>query len=207
MVLARAAAAAAAVVAVAAQASPLPEVLVPNVNLPAGIVLDKEQLVTAAFVSGPEGRTTRCRVVAASHVPALNDATCDILVRRARFAAGGEQRVLFHWLIPPDPGAADPGYQRGDPLQVARPGWITNEDYPVAAYSNGIQGEVVYGVDVSQTGRAVACHVSRSSGSDLLDRVTCQLIMLRAVFIPAVDAQGQPQAGVAHGKINWRIRG
>jgi hypothetical protein len=31
--------------------------------------------------------------------------------------------------------------------------------------------------------------------------------MLRVVFIPAVDAQGRPRAGVAHGKLRWRIQG
>jgi TonB family protein len=208
MVFARAAAAVAGLFAFsAAAAGPEPEVSVPGVNLPAGIVLAKEERVTAAFATAADGRTTRCRIVAKSPVAALNDATCDILMRRARFAPGSDQRILFHWWGPPEAGAADAAAERGDPLLVIRSGWITNNDYPVAAYSNGVEGEVVYAVDVSPTGRAAGCRVTRSSGSDLLDGVTCQLLVQRAVFIPAVDAQGRPRAGVSHGKLSWRMHG
>jgi TonB family protein len=203
MALARAAAAA--LLVLAAPASAYPDVYVRQVDLPAGIVVGKERQVTAAFVSGPDGHTTACRVVGKSGEAALDEATCAILKVRGRFAPAGEQRIVFHWIAPLKPPAIESGAQRGDPLEIKRAGWISTNDYPVAAFSNGIEGEVHYDVDVSAGGKPLRCRIRRSSGSSLLDGVTCTLVMSRLIFIPAVDAQGQWREGVDHGSVTWRI--
>jgi len=184
----------------------LPMVAVGAVDYPPGAVPGREEIVTAAFVSGPGGVTIRCRVVAKSHVPALDDATCAILKARARFASQGEQRIIFRW-FGNTPSRRPDLAQRGDPLIIWVPGWISNDDYPVAAHSNGVEGEVQYRVEVSPMGKPLQCAVTASSGSQLLDGTTCDLILKRAMFIPAIDARGRPRAGQAHGTIAWRIHG
>lgn len=190
----------------AVPAGALPVVAVGPLDYPAGVVPGGEEVVTAAFVSGPDGVTTRCRVVAKSHVPALDDATCAILKARARFAPQGELRIMFRW-FGTVPGQRTDLAERGDPLLIWVPGWISNDDYPVAAYSNGIEGEVHYAAEVSPMGKPLQCGLDQSSGSQLLDSTTCALILKRAMFIPAVGAQGRPRSGRAHGTIKWRIHG
>jgi TonB family protein len=199
------AAAAAALLASSTPAWALPEVYVRPVDFPAGVELAKDEKVTAAFLSGADGRTTACRIVVPSHVAALDEATCAILKGRARFPAAEEQRIVFHWFAPSKTPAAESGAQPGDPLEVHRSGWITSDDYPVAAYSNGVEGEVGYDIDVSTTGKPLRCRIRRSSRSDILDRVTCTLMMSRMIFIPAVDAKGHPREGTDHGLLSWRI--
>jgi len=190
----------------AAPALALPTVALGAVDYPYGVVPGREEVVTAAFVSGPTGVTTRCRIVAKSHVPALDDATCAILKARARFAPQGEQRIMFRW-IGNTPARRPDVAKRGDPLIIWVPGWISNDDYPSAAYSNGVEGEVQYRVEVSPLGKPLTCAVEQSSGSQLLDTTTCSLVLKRALFIPAIDEQGRPRRGRAHGTIAWRLHG
>jgi protein TonB len=82
-----------------------------------------------------------------------------------------------------------------------RGGSILPRDYPRAA--NGKQGVVETRLTVSPTGAVVACTVTRSSGSDVLDATTCRLIRQRFRFTPARDAQGNAVTDVRGWQQRW----
>ena len=82
---------------------------------------------------------------------------------------------------------------------------IFDEDYPIAARDAREQGMVEFTLDVGANGRAMACQVTRSSGSAALDDTTCRLMRSRARFTPALDASGTPTADKMTGRIVWRL--
>ena len=47
--------------------------------------------------------------------------------------------------------------------------------------------------------------VTRSSGSSTLDSAACRLLMRRARFVAATDAEGKPAAGSYANSFNWTI--
>jgi len=78
---------------------------------------------------------------------------------------------------------------RGNPAS-----WFPYADYPAAAKRAGLGGRVAFGVMFGPDGRPTACRVVNGSGSAMLDQETCQLAMAHAVFVPALDAAGDPIA-------------
>jgi hypothetical protein len=58
---------------------------------------------------------------------------------------------------------------------------------------------------VGVDGRVKACQIIVTSGSPILDGTTCGLLMQRAEFKPALDANGNPTEGVYSSRINWVI--
>ena len=83
--------------------------------------------------------------------------------------------------------------------------WITPDDYPQAALRRHEQGYVGFRVEIGLDGRTVRCDVTSSSGSQLLDQVTCPLILQRARFYPVKDADGQPVMAVFRSTVAWAI--
>ena len=70
---------------------------------------EKEGTVAYTLVVGADGRVTGCSVTASSGTPALDDQTCKLLSRRARFnpgkdssgaATGGIYPGRFRWVLP-----------------------------------------------------------------------------------------------------------
>jgi protein TonB len=89
---------------------------------------------------------------------------------------------------------------RGDPGA-----WVTSEDYPPSALRAGQQGTTGVRLEIGIDGRATACTVTTSSGSDALDREACRNLMRRARFEPARDAGGAPIASSYTSRIAWRL--
>ncbi|MEA3064670.1 MAG: periplasmic protein TonB [Sphingomonadales bacterium] len=82
---------------------------------------------------------------------------------------------------------------------------FSDEDYPAAAVRNHEQGPVAFSLSIGADGMPTACSVTGSSGSALLDSTTCRLLMERARFEPARDAQGRPTTDTVAGRIIWRL--
>jgi TonB family protein len=78
---------------------------------------------------------------------------------------------------------------------------FTPEDYPAAA--GRASGRVTLRISVSAAGRATACVVLVSAGHRLLDERACQVVMARARFTPAIDANGQPIDASYAFSVNW----
>lgn len=84
--------------------------------------------------------------------------------------------------------------------------WFTAEDYPLEAASHGIEGKTRFEVDVSAEGKPTACRIVKSSGSELLDRTTCDIVAAKGRFKPATR-RGKPVAGGYSNAASWRLAG
>jgi protein TonB len=80
------------------------------------------------------------------------------------------------------------------------------DDYPIEAVQHRWQGTVVADVTISAEGRVNACKIVQSSGYDVLDAKTCEIMTNRARFMPAKDAQGRATVDVVRTPpIVWRL--
>jgi protein TonB len=91
------------------------------------------------------------------------------------------------------------------PLPPPQTGMISVGDYPREALSKHWEGEVQYDLTVGTKGRPIACHVVQSSGHKVIDDATCNILISRARFKPALDAAGNPIESHWPGHINWRL--
>src|SRR3954468_2965512 len=80
---------------------------------------------------------------------------------------------------------------------------ISPEDYPASLIGGPLPGPVSVRLAVAANGRVAGCGIVQSSGAAALDVATCRLLVSRARFIPARDADGNPVAGVASAIIAW----
>lgn len=76
--------------------------------------------------------------------------------------------------------------------------------YPKRALAAREQGSVGFVVKIDATGQPTECQVTRSSGYPLLDKETCDLITLRAVFKRPEGISGS-QVSTHEGVVNWRL--
>lgn len=83
--------------------------------------------------------------------------------------------------------------------------WITDDDYPFAAIQDAAQGTTGFVLTVDARGTVVDCQVTSSSGWELLDASTCDLLMARSRFKPARDFEGRPVAATFRSRMRWQI--
>lgn len=159
---------------------------------------------------GENGRVRGCRILGSSRIPLLDELTCELMTDRARFTPARDAagvavpdvvRASVVWQLPDAPPAV-----RARPIQNPAT-YISNQDYPMEALRAEEQGTVSLELDISPEGRAVNCHILGSSGSRRLDVRACQVILIRARFEPARDAEGRAVADVYGTRITWRIFG
>ena len=86
-----------------------------------------------------------------------------------------------------------------------RSGTISNDDYPRSALAAGAEGTSVLRLVVAADGRVSGCTVTGSSGSSVLDSVSCSLTQRRFRFTPATDAEGHLTASYYTHSVNWRL--
>lgn len=72
---------------------------------------------------------------------------------------------------------------------------ITHRDYPDASLAANETGIVSTSILVDANGKPRSCQVTETSLYPRLDRATCALLLKRARFTPAQDADGRPVAG------------
>ena len=82
-----------------------------------------------------------------------------------------------------------------------------SEDYPVETMKKSEQGTVGALFFINREGRAEDCKAIESSGSKVLDRQTCAIIVNRARFTPARDAQGVVVRVPSYARISWQLGG
>lgn len=96
-----------------------------------------------------------------------------------------------------DPVAVKP---RNDPGA-----WVTTNDYRSSWINRELTGTAGFKVEVGANGRAVSCLITRSSGHDVLDKATCDLISKRARFEPARNSKGDKVAGSYSSSVLWQL--
>lgn len=82
---------------------------------------------------------------------------------------------------------------------------FSTNDYPMEAIRHEEQGTVAFRLSISRRGTVTDCIVTSSSGSDALDRATCDIIEDRARYEPARDAEGRRTTAEDTGRIRWEL--
>ncbi|GGE08998.1 hypothetical protein GCM10011529_14270 [Polymorphobacter glacialis] len=109
----------------------------------------------------------------------------------------------------PGPGRGDGDAGDGDGGGGTPPRWlrgrIRDSDYPRAAVMAELQGALVARYHVGTNGRVTACDIIESSGNALLDETTCNLVMERFRYRPALDEAGRPVVSMVYEDHRWVI--
>lgn len=109
----------------------------------------------------------------------------------------------------PSPAEAATPKQKRPPVEATPTGepgqWVRDDDYPTAAMADGIEGISGFRLDINTEGRPTACTITTSSGSDVLDEATCNLLIARARFTSARDRKGRPVPDTFSSRIVWRL--
>lgn len=99
--------------------------------------------------------------------------------------------------------AAEPLVRRASLKQAD--GLISAADYPPSAIALKQEGVVVAAFRIAPDGKVTACNVAQSSGSDALDQRTCEIILQRFDFNPALTPQGTPTEEWRTQKFSWKL--
>lgn len=90
------------------------------------------------------------------------------------------------------------------PEPLSNPGsWLSSNDYPTAMMIGGKQALVNFRLSVDAKGAPTACEIQRSYNDKKFDEVTCAILMRRARFAPALDAQQQPVPSFYLNSVRW----
>lgn len=185
--------------AVRARARPL--AVFPERDIPRQALFELHGDVGYRLVIGTSGRVERCDIVAPSGSSVLDEATCRLLQRRARYEpardAGG--RAV------PDVVVSRASWAL--PAGVILANYVTANDYPREALRRREQGRVEFELAMTPQGLAGDCRILRSSGSARLDQQTCAIMRARAHLPPARDAEGRPTSNIVRSAIVWRLPG
>lgn len=79
-------------------------------------------------------------------------------------------------------------------------------DYPLGALDKSASGTVVIAYDIKLDGRASDCRVVGSSGNSELDRVTCEVLIERAKYSPAIGPDDRPVESKVVLAVHWTVR-
>lgn len=110
---------------------------------------------------------------------------------------------------------AEWGYSLEEQRRLARhsthPGGLgrlfSAHDYPKDAHWRGEMGRVRVRIRISDAGKPIDCTTLNSSGSESLDNATCDIILKRSKFRPALDVDGKNVRSVHTATVNWLLTG
>ncbi|MGN3974847.1 TonB family protein [Tsuneonella sp. SYSU-LHT278] len=101
-----------------------------------------------------------------------------------------------------------------DPVQVqsltrgpepkTNPGsWMNPADYPQGLSRQGVGGIVRFRLDVDDQGKPARCVVQAAFTDPAFEEAACKILMEKARFDPALDAQGNPVAAYWRSSVKW----
>jgi TonB family protein len=177
---------------------------------------------TSGFVLsvGADGRVLDCSITASSGSADLDLATCNNILKRARFypatdtkgkpiAASYANRVT--WRIPQDSfddyayaENAISAYPR-QPVPDHYLQWPQAADFPVAATNADQSGKVSVALTIDVLGKVSECVVSKTSGFAILDDASCPYARSKWTFNPALDFDGNPTKGRIETRVAWYL--
>lgn len=97
-------------------------------------------------------------------------------------------------------------YPREPRVKNNREARITQADYPISSWQNDEEGRVRYRIDIDADGNATDCSIIETSGSTALDAKTCEVVVARTEFTPAMEDKDTPIAGSLTRSYSWRKR-
>ena len=83
--------------------------------------------------------------------------------------------------------------------------WMHSEDYPKEMLTYQMDGLVYFRLIIEPTGDVSSCAVQESVMPKQYNDLTCKLIIRRAKFEPALDAEGQPIKSYWSSSVRWMI--
>ncbi len=87
---------------------------------------------------------------------------------------------------------------------VGSPGdWLSPSDYPRKMLYRGYVATIRFRLTVSETGEPVDCNVTEATTPELFAEVTCNALISRAKFKPALDAHGKPIRSYFQSAVRW----
>lgn len=109
--------------------------------------------------------------------------------------------------VPPPPAPPPPrGYPVHPVRAIGHPGdWASDNDYPTDALRKHETGRAGFMLTIDSTGKPSNCQITQSTNHADLDQITCELMMRRARFTPATDADFKPTSGTWRSWVNWAI--
>jgi periplasmic protein TonB len=94
------------------------------------------------------------------------------------------------FVMPPPPAPPGPRVEIVRQPEARQPiqSLFSPDDYPAAG--DGTRGVVSVVLTIDPGGRVVSCGIQQSSGLDVLNMFTCNILRRRARFTPAMDGNG-----------------
>jgi hypothetical protein len=89
--------------------------------------------------------------------------------------------------------------------QSAPEKWLRPSDYPSRELQGGKQALVAFRLMVDQTGKPTDCLIQRSYSDKVFAKITCEKMLARAKFDPALDSQGNPVPAYFADEVSWVI--
>ena len=96
-------------------------------------------------------------------------------------------RQLSRWPVPKSPPAK----------------WLRSNDYPDRELELGKQGLVAFRLMVDEAGKPTDCLIQRSYSDKVFDKITCEKLLARAKFEPALDQVGNPVTAYYAEEVSW----
>ncbi len=110
--------------------------------------------------------------------------------------------LLTHWGI--DAAAQRTLSRQAKP--ASNPGtWLRSGDYPADALNEGNSAIVNFRLTVDPQGKPAGCAVQGGTLGPKFREITCSLLLKRARFQPALDAQAKPVASYYINSVKWII--
>lgn len=133
----------------------------------------------------PNGRVASCTIFTPSGFPRLDDLTCALVTRRARFIPAVDQAGQ----------AAFGGYKQHVRWELDWDGSVSAKSLgwkrPQTSIASKERGEVLFAAVVRPDGSVGECRVMESSGFSALDAETCRRISQYTRQTPRLDAEGR----------------
>ena len=83
--------------------------------------------------------------------------------------------------------------------------WATTNDYPIEQLRKDQNGLVRFRLDIDELGHPAGCHIQLKLKAEDFNKLTCDLLIKRARFYPALDVNGRPVKSYYVNAIRWVI--
>ncbi|MBO9581252.1 MAG: energy transducer TonB [Sphingobium sp.] len=85
--------------------------------------------------------------------------------------------------------------------------WIKSDDYPFTMMSMGKSAALLVWLGIDETGKVTDCRVINGIGDGPFRKRSCDKLVERAKFEPAISASGSPARSYTERKIFWTLEG